>query len=143
MLLVVMSVLSLILSSIHLAHDVVRGSDTWGRQSLIGVLLLVVWLYGTLVVPDKRSGQVIMLVGGLLAAAMPVIHSRVSLKSVAVFFFIWTLFAMGATGTLAVILAIRALRKHYAVFTAGRSSVDRGASGISRDSERGGEKREG
>lgn len=110
MLLVVMSVLSLILSSIHLAHDVVRGSDTWGRQSLIGVLILVVWLYGTLVVPDKRSGQVIMLVGGLLAAAMPVIHSRVSLKSVAVFFFIWTLFAMGATGTLAVILAIRALR---------------------------------
>ena len=41
------------------------------------------------------------------------------------------------------VLAISALGKHYAVFTAGRSSVDRGASGISRDSERGGEKREG
>jgi len=110
LLLVVMSLLSLILASIHLAHDVVRGSDTWGRQSLIGVLILVVWLYGTLVLPERRSGRVIMLVGGLLAAAMPVIHSRVNLKSIAVFFFIWTLFAMGATGTLSVLLAVRALR---------------------------------
>lgn len=112
--LTVMSLLSIVLSSIHLSHDVVRGSDTWGRQSLIGVLILVVWLYGTLVLPERRSGQVTMLVGGLMAAAMPVIHSRVSLKSVAVFFFIWTLFAMGATGTMSVLLAVRALRSKRA-----------------------------
>src|SRR5688500_18732455 len=108
--LIVMSLLSIILSSIHFSHDIVRGSDSWGRQSLIGVLILAVWLYGTLVLAERRSGLVIMLVGGLLAAAMPVIHARVNLKSIAVFFFIWTLFAMGATGTLSVILAVRALR---------------------------------
>jgi hypothetical protein len=111
-LLMVMSLLSIVLSSIHLAHDVVRGSDTWGRQSLIGVLILVVWLYGTLVVPERRLGKIIMLVGGILAAAMPVIHSRVGLQSVAVFFFIWTLFAMGATGTMSAILSLRALRQN-------------------------------
>jgi hypothetical protein len=108
--LIVMSLLSIILSSIHFSHDIVRGSDSWGRQSLIGVLILVVWLYGTLVLAERRSGRVIMLVGGLLAAAMPVIHARVNLESIAAFFFIWTLFAMGATGTLSVILAVRALR---------------------------------
>ena len=108
--LVATSLLSIILSSIHVSHDIVRGSDTWGRGSLIGVLILVVWSYGTLVLAERRSGLVIMLIGGLLAAAMPVIHSRVNLKSVAVFFFIWTLFAMGTTGTISVILAARALR---------------------------------
>jgi hypothetical protein len=108
--LIVMSLLSIILSSIHFSHDIVRGSDSWGRQSLIGVLILVVWLYGTLVLAERRPGLVIMLVGGLLAAAMPVIHARVNLTSMAAFFFIWTLFAMGATGTLSVILAVRALR---------------------------------
>lgn len=107
--LIVMSLLSMVLSSIHLSHDIVRGSDSWGRQSLIGVLILVVWLYGTLVLAERRSGLVIMLAGGLLAAAMPVIHSRVNLESIAVFFFIWTLLAMGATGTLSVILAVRGL----------------------------------
>ena len=108
--LVVTSLLSILLSSIHLSHDIVRGSDSWGRQSLIGVLILVGWSYGTLVLAERRSGLVIMLAGGLLAAAMPVIHSRVNLESIAAFFFIWTLFAMGATGTLSVILAARALR---------------------------------
>jgi hypothetical protein len=107
--LIIMSLLSILLSSIHLSHDIVRGSDSWGRQSLIGVLILVVWLYGTLVVAGRRSGPVIMLLGGLLAAAMPVIHARVNLEKAAAFFFIWTLFAMGATGTLSVILAVRSL----------------------------------
>jgi len=111
-LLVVTSLLSILLFSIHLSHDVVRGSDTWGRGSLVGVLILVVWLCGTLVLPERRSGIIIMLIGGLAAAGMPVIHARVNLQSVAVFFFIWTLFALGATGTFSVILAVRALRQN-------------------------------
>ena len=108
--LIVMSLLSILLLSIHVTQDIVRGVDTWGRQSLIGVLILVVLLYGTLVLSERRSGLVIMLLGGLLAAAMPVIHSRVSLAKSGAFLFIWMLFALGATGTLTVILAARGLR---------------------------------
>ena len=109
-LLVGMSLLSILLSSIHISHDIVRGADTWGRQSLVGVLILVVWLCGTLVLAERRSGLVIMLLGGLAAAAMPVIHSRVKLELFGTFFFVWTLFALGAIGTLCVILSVRALR---------------------------------
>ena len=108
--LTVTSLLSILLLSIHVTHDIIRGVDTWGRQSLIGVLILVVLLYGTLVLSERRSGLIIMLVGGLMAAAMPVIHARVSLAKAAPFLFIWTLFALGATGTLTVILAARGLR---------------------------------
>ncbi len=109
-LLTVTSLLSVFLISIHVTHDIIRGVDSWGRQSLIGVLILVVWLYGTLVLPERRSGLVIMLIGGLLAAGMPVIHKNVSLAKPGAFLFIWTLFALGATGTLSVIFAVRRLR---------------------------------
>src|SRR5687768_18305206 len=74
--LIVTSLLSILLLSIHISHDIIRGADTWGRQSLIGVLILVVLLVGTLMLAERRSGLIIMLVGGLMAAAMPVIHSR-------------------------------------------------------------------
>lgn len=107
--LTVMALLAALLSSIHLTQDIMRGADTWGPQSLVGVLILVVWLYGTLVSPERRSGLIIMLVGGILAAAMPVIHYRVNLTKSGTVFFIWTLFALGATGTMCVILASRRL----------------------------------
>jgi uncharacterized membrane protein len=109
-LLIVMSLLSILLLSIHVTDDIVRGVDKWGPPSLIGVVILVVLLYGTLVVPERRSGLVIMLLAGLFAAAMPVIHWRVSMTKPDAFRFIWTLFALGATGSLTIILAIRALR---------------------------------
>jgi hypothetical protein len=106
-----MSLLSILLLSIHVTLDIVRGVDTWGPLSLIGVLILVVLLYGTLVLPERRSGRVIMLFAGLFAAAMPVIHWRVSMTKPNTFLFLWTLFALGTTGTLTAILAVRGLRK--------------------------------
>ena len=67
-----------------------------------------------LALAERRSGYVIMLLGGLFAAAMPVLHMRATgypaiAKSSGGFFFVWTLFAVGMTGTFSVILAARAL----------------------------------
>lgn len=110
-LLIVMSLLSILLFSLHVTDDIVRGIDSWGPRSLFGVLILVVWLYATLLWPERRAGLVIMLIGGLVSAAMPVIHMRGSFaKSSGAFLFIWTLFALGTTGALSVILAARGLR---------------------------------
>jgi hypothetical protein len=110
-LLVVMSLLSILLLSIHVTQDVIRGIDPWGRQSLIGVLILVILLHGTLVLAERRSGLIIMLIGGLMAVAMPVIHSRVSLAKSGTFLYVWTLVALGVIGSLTVILAARGLRR--------------------------------
>jgi hypothetical protein len=110
--LTVTSLLSLILFSIHVTDDIVRGMDSWGPQSLIAVLILTVWLYGILVLPERRAGLAIMLIGGSFAAAMPVIHMQGnSAQSSGAFLFIWTLFALGATGTFSAILAARELRR--------------------------------
>lgn len=108
------SLLSILFVSIHVSDDIVRGYDKWGYDKLSFVLILVVWLYGTLLLAERRAGNVIMLLGGLLAAIMPAVHMRGTgafVKSSGAFFFIWTLFALGATGTLTAILAARGLRR--------------------------------
>jgi hypothetical protein len=113
-LLTVTSLLSIVLISLHVTDDVIRGFDPWGPPMLNFVVILVVWLCGTLLLPERRSGLVIMLVGGLFAALMPVIHIKMRpgfTKSSGAFFFIWTLFALGATGSLSVILAASGLRR--------------------------------
>jgi hypothetical protein len=111
--LVVTSLLSIVLLSIHVTDDIVRGFDAWTPQSFIFGVVLAILLYGTLVLPERRSGHIIMLITGLGAAAMPIIHSRAgaAARTSGGFLFIWTLFALGATGTLSIILTVRGLRK--------------------------------
>ncbi len=74
--------------------------------------ILVVWLYGTLVLAERWSGYIIILVGSLLASGMPVIHvmgaggvfRRQIAKSSPAFLFVWTLHALGVTGIFSLIL---------------------------------------
>ncbi len=110
----VTSLLSVILFSIHWADDVVRGLDSVGLQSLIGVLILVVWLCGTLVLANRRSGLIIVSLASLLSVGVTIIHLKspgisALATSGGAFRFIWTLFALGVTGALSFVLAIREL----------------------------------
>src|SRR5206468_4262588 len=93
--LTVASLLSLLFLTLHITDDIVRGISK-AESSNTALLVLVVFLYGTLVLPERRSGRVIMLLIGLLAAAMPVMHMRGAhygeiAKSTGGFFFVWTL----------------------------------------------------
>ena len=115
--LTITSLLSILLVTFHLADDVVRGMEPGGVSNMIGVLILVVWLYGTLVLAERRAGYVIILLGSLLGLAVPVIHmmgqgvgvgSSIANSSGA-FFFVWTLLALGVTALFSVILSVRGL----------------------------------
>ena len=60
------------------------------------------------------SGHGIMLIVGLLAAAMPVMHMRGAhygeiARSSGGFFFVWTLWALGGLGDLTFVLSARGL----------------------------------
>ena len=108
------SLLSILLMMLHITDDIKRGLSAAAADNVFGVVILVVWLVGTLLLTERRSGYVIMLLGGLFAAAMPVLHMTGTgypaiAKSSGGFFFVWTLFAVGSTGTLSVILSMRAL----------------------------------
>jgi len=120
-LLVVTSLLSILLISLHIAEDIVLGFADGGLLNLAGIGILVVYLCGTLLGSDRRWGLTVLLLGSLLAAAMPVMHmtgAGVGVKRTAgAFFFVWTLYALGITGTFGFILSARALWSARAVRT--------------------------
>lgn len=107
--LTVASLLSLLLIMFHLTDDVLLQAEGAVRYP-IPVLIFVVWLYGTLMLSDRVPGYVIMLLGGLAAAAMIVVHSKGGVvHKTGGFFFVWTLFALSATGWFTAILSARGL----------------------------------
>lgn len=114
--LTITSLLSILLLSFHLTQDALREQPgTWpaGPGNLVAILILLVYLCGTVLLAGRRSGYVIMLIGGLFAAGMPVIHltsPRFGLvPRPGAHFFMWTLIALGVTGLFSVILAARDL----------------------------------
>ena len=111
--LTIASLLSILLLTLHITDDIVRGISK-AESSNTALLVLTVFLYGTLVLGERRSGYVIMLLVGLFAAAMPVMHMRGAhygeiAKSTGGFFFVWTLWALGGLGGLTFILSARGL----------------------------------
>jgi hypothetical protein len=111
------SLLSILFFTLHLADDIVRGFEPGTATNLTAVPIFVVWMYGTLVLAERRSGYIITLLGGLLSLAAPIAHMRG--KGVGVtsslgntsghFFFVWTLIAIGVTGLFSVILSAHGL----------------------------------
>jgi hypothetical protein len=113
--LTIASLLSILLLTLHVVDDIVRGFDKITPYSVISLGVLAVLMYGTLVLAGKRSGYIFTLLVGIFAAGMPVIHFRgtgissVIAKSNGAFFFVWTLFALGALGFFGIILSVRGL----------------------------------
>jgi hypothetical protein len=115
--LTITSLLSILLLTFHLTDDIVRGFEKGGLANLTAVPILVVWLYGTLVLAERRSGYIIMLLGALLGLGIPIIHMKGKGVGIASgiagssggFFFIWTLIALGVTALFSFILAVHGL----------------------------------
>lgn len=111
------SLLSILLMTFHLADDIILGMSPAGLENLVGVAILAVWLFGTLVGAERRVGSIIMLLGSVFGLVVPVIHMQgrggvigggIDTSGRA-FFFVWTLLAMGVTSTLSLVLSARAL----------------------------------
>jgi len=117
-LLTISSLLLLLFLTFHLADDIVRGFEPGGLSNLVVVVLFsAVWLCGTLVLAERRSGYIIMFLLSLFSLVVPVVHMKG--KGVGVtsrightsghFFFVWTLIAIGVLGLFSAILAARGL----------------------------------
>jgi biotin transporter BioY len=111
--LVVASLLSILLLTLHITDDIVRGISK-AEPANVALVVLAVFLYATMVLAERRSGHIVMLLVGLFAAGMPVIHMRGAhygeiARSAGGFFFVWTLWALGGLGGLTCILSARGL----------------------------------
>jgi hypothetical protein len=115
--LTITSLLSILFFTLHLADDIVRGMEPGTLTSLSAIPTFVFWMYGTLVLAERRSGYIITLLGGLFSLLVPLAHMRG--KGVGVtsrlansgghFFFVWILIAIGVTGLFSVILSVHEL----------------------------------
>ncbi len=115
-LLTVTSLLTILFLTIHLTSDFLHDAGELSLQLvLIAALILTVLLWGTLVLADRRTGHVIMLLGSLFALGMPVIHLKRAtgvadaLARPDASFFVWILLALGVTGLFAAVLSVRGL----------------------------------
>jgi hypothetical protein len=114
--LTITSLLSILFTSFHFADDIVRGFEPGKVSNYGGVVILVVWLYAALVLAERRSGYVIILLLSILASGVPVLHmmgaglvgGRIA-GSNGVFFWVWTLLALGVTASFSAILSARGL----------------------------------
>ena len=114
--LTITSLLAIVLLSLHLTQDALREKPgTWpaGPGNLVAIIILLVYLCGTVLLSGRRSGYVIMLLGAVFAAAMPVLHLTAPrfglVPRPGAFLFMWTLIALGVTGAFSAILSLREL----------------------------------
>jgi hypothetical protein len=120
LILTITSLLSILFMTFHLAQDTVHakvGNPEAGGSTLVAVPVLVIWLYGTLVLAERRSGYIIMLIGSLMALGMPIIHVKAAAgffqgqiaNRPDAFWFVWTLHALGVLGMFSLILSAQGL----------------------------------
>jgi len=112
-----MSLLSILFASFHLVDDIVYGSDKGLASSVLIVVILAFWLYGTLMLSERRSGHIIMLLGSLLGLTIFVTHLTGTgglpgikiAKLSGAFFFVWTLLALAVLSLLSLIVSAHGL----------------------------------
>jgi hypothetical protein len=114
--LMVTSLVSAVLLALHISQDIVFGFDQAGLNHLVGVGIILVIVCGALLLPHRRLGRVIMLLGGVISAGMLPMHMRHGLRpeflqSSGALLFIWTLYLLGVLGFLTIILAVLELRR--------------------------------
>ena len=115
--LTITSLLSVVLFAFHWVDEVSRGMEAGTLSALGGVVILVVWLSGTLVLGDRRSGYVITLIGGILGLGVLILHmtgpgmiaGRIPANSSGAFFWVLTLIVLGVISTISAILTARGL----------------------------------
>ena len=110
--LTITSLLSILLVNVHITEDIVRGFEEGRLSTFSGVLMLAVWMYGTLVLGNRRSGYIIMLLGAMLGTVVAIAHMRGSglvggrvANSSGMFFWVFTQMTLGVTAVFSLFLS--------------------------------------
>src|SRR6266481_3349389 len=115
-LLTIFSLLTVLLLILHLTTEIAFGLESGGLKNIMGILVVVVWLSGTLLLYERKLGYVIVLVGSLLGTVVPIIHmmgaglvgGRIGHTHLALFW-VFSNFLLGVTALFSVMLSVRGL----------------------------------
>jgi hypothetical protein len=110
------ALLTILLGSFHLSHDIVLGMEPGGTTNYTGILILAAYACATVMRDNRRWAHGLVLLFSLASAAVPYLHMQgVGLvggraaKADSTFFWVWTLMALGVTAWLSAVLAAQAL----------------------------------
>ena len=114
--LTVTSLLSILLFAFHWSYEIANGMERGDTSVLGGIVILVVWLCGPLLLGTRRSGYILMLVGGIFGLGVLILHmtgrgmvgGRIANTS-GILFWVFTLIVLGTTSALSAILAAHGL----------------------------------
>jgi hypothetical protein len=70
------TLLTVLFLTLHVADDIARGIDTIGLHTLPAMLVLGLWLYGTLVLGGRAWGYLLQLLFSILGLGVVIIHLR-------------------------------------------------------------------
>lgn len=115
--LTITSLISIILFAFHWADEVSRGMEPGTLNAFGGIVILVVWLSGILVLGGRRSGYIISLIGGIFGVGIVILHmsgrgmvgGHVPPNTPGAFFWVLTMIAIASTSSIAGILSAQAL----------------------------------
>ena len=112
-----LSLLSIVLCTFHLTDDIVYGWEPGRLATLYALPIFVAWLYGALLLRERLSGYIILMLGSIVSLGIPMIHmsgkgigtaSRVANTS-GHRFFVWTLLMLAMSGLFSLVLSAQAL----------------------------------
>ena len=107
--LTISSLLTLVLTLFHVTHDALHQASGMSASDVTILLaIMLTMLYGTVELAGRRAGFLIMFLGGVAGASMPYLHSVGPRATRWGYFFVWTLFALGVSGSFTAILAAKA-----------------------------------
>jgi hypothetical protein len=117
--LTIASLLTIIGLIFHMTDDILRegGMAAHGINNLTVVVVLALFLYGALVLAERKSGYIIMFIGGLAGLGMPILHMALArhvienelARARGDYVFVWTLLALGVSGLFSLVLSVRCL----------------------------------
>ncbi len=117
--LVISSLLTIIGLIFHMTDDILRegGLAAHGTNNLTVIFVLGLFLYGALVLAERKWGYIIMFIGGLAGLGMPILHMYLAHNVIANdlgrargdYLFVWTLLAIGVSGLFSLVLSVRCL----------------------------------
>jgi hypothetical protein len=111
------SLLNILLMTLHLTSDIQFKMAPGGLPILYAVFFFVVLLCGTLLLAGRRSGYIIIFFGSVFGVFMPILHMRGArgmiggeiANSGQAFFFVFILLTLSVTASFSTILSARAL----------------------------------
>ena len=108
------TLITALLLTLHVADDIALGIDTIGLHTLTAILVLGLWLYGTLLFSGRWLGYILQLLLSILGLVAVILHlkgahmGQIAVSSGGVLF-VWTLFLLGTTSFMSMILCLQGL----------------------------------